>query len=137
MISSRIHYSSDRKITAEQFADILNRSTLGDRRPVNDMARIQRMLDHANILITAWDGNRIVGVSRALSDFAFCCYLSDLAVDVAYQHHGIGKRLVAETAQVAGVESSTILQAAPAAVDYYPKIGMERADHCFVIKRKK
>lgn len=94
------------------------------------------MLNNCNVLITAWDDNRLVGVSRALSDFSFCCYLSDLAVDKAYQHQGIGKKLVEETHQAAGILTSLILLAAPAAVDYYPKIGMEQFKDCFIIKRK-
>jgi GNAT superfamily N-acetyltransferase len=131
-----IIYSLDHKITPEEFVDVLKRSTLAERRPVNDPQRIQMMLTHANILVTAWAGEKLVGVSRALSDFSFCCYLSDLAVDEAYQKLGIGKRLIEETHNVAGKNSSLILLAAPAAANYYPKIGMDRFTDCFMIKRK-
>lgn len=131
-----ITYSSDRKITPEEFVDVLRRSTLAERRPVNDPQRIQQMLTHGNILVTAWAGKKLVGVSRALSDFSFCCYLSDLAVDEAYQKQGIGKKLIEETHKIAGKNSSLILLAAPAAVNYYPKIGMDRFTECFMIKRK-
>jgi GNAT superfamily N-acetyltransferase len=131
-----IEYRRQVRITAEQFVDLLKRSTLDQRRPVNDLVRIQKMLDNGNILITAWSGNTLVGVSRALSDFSFCCYLSDLAVDEAYQKRGIGKRLVEETNQVAGPDAMLILLAAPAAQTYYPKIGMNPFAHCFVINRK-
>ncbi len=131
-----IIYSSDRKITPDEFVDVLKRSTLGERRPINDPHRIQQMLAHGNILVTAWAGEKLVGVSRALSDFSFCCYLSDLAVDEAYQKLGIGKKLIDETHKVAGKNSSLILLAAPAAVNYYPKIGMDRFAECFMIKRK-
>lgn len=131
-----INYLSDRKITPEEFVDVLKRSTLAERRPVNDPQRIQQMLAYGNILITAWAGEKLVGVSRALSDFSFCCYLSDLAVDAAYQKQGIGKKLIDETHKVAGKNSSLILLAAPAAVNYYPKIGMDRFTECFMIKRK-
>ena len=89
-----IEYRSDRKITSDEFIDVLKRSTLDRRRPVNDSGRIQQMLDYGNILITAWDNDKLVGVSRALSDFSFCCYLSDLAVDQEYQKQGIGKKCV-------------------------------------------
>ena len=93
------------------------------------------MLDNGNILVTAWAGEKLVGVSRALSDFGFCCYLSDLAVDEGFQHKGIGKELVRLTHQVSGPETALILLAAPAAVNYYPKIGMEKFEHCFMIQR--
>ena len=89
-----------------------------------DPARLERMLRQADIIVTARDGTRLVGVSRAISDFAYCCYLSDLAVDVAYQRQGIGKRLIDETRKTAGEGATLILVAAPAAETYYPKIGM-------------
>lgn len=95
------------------------------------------MLIHGNILITAWHNDLLVGVSRALSDFSFCCYLSDLAVDEAYQHKGIGKKLIRLTHQAAGENNTTlILLAAPKAAEYYPKIGLDRNTDCFIIKRK-
>ena len=131
-----IIYRGDTRISSEDFIDILKRSTLSERRPVGEPQRIANMLEHGNILVTAWSGNILVGVSRALSDFSFCCYLSDLAVDEAFQHQGIGKRLIEETHKVAGENTMLILLSAPAAVTYYPKIGMDRFADCFIIKRK-
>jgi GNAT superfamily N-acetyltransferase len=132
----KIIYRSNHKITAEEFIDLLKRSTLDQRRPVNDKERIQSMLDYGNVLITAWDENKLVGVSRGLTDYAFCCYLSDLAVDENYQHKGIGKELVRLTHVTSGENTALILLAAPAAEKYYPQIGMEKFEHCFMIKRK-
>jgi predicted N-acetyltransferase YhbS len=132
---STIRYSSNVRITAQEFIDLLKRSTLDQRRPVDDEARIQRMLDHGNVLVTAWDDKKLVGISRGLSDFSFCCYLSDLAVDEVYQHQGIGKELIRLTHETAGDQTALILLAAPAAEKYYPKIGMEQFPHCFMIKR--
>jgi len=131
-----ITYLSDAQITSDQFIDVLKRSTLDQRRPVNDPERIKKMLQNGNVLITAWDGDKLVGVSRALTDFSFCCYLSDLAVDEEYQKNGIGKKLIEETHQVAGKSTTLILLSAPAAVNYYPKIGMEQFSDCFIIRRK-
>jgi ribosomal protein S18 acetylase RimI-like enzyme len=131
-----ISYRSDLAITAHDFIDLLKRSTLAERRPVDYLVKIQKMLTHGNVLVTAWHGDTLVGISRALSDFSFCTYLSDLAVDVAYQHQGIGKELIRITHETAGHDTTLILLAAPAAVNYYPKIGMEQFPHCFMIKRK-
>lgn len=133
---NEITYRHDYKLTSAEFIDILNRSTLGLRRPVNDIQRIEKMLKHGNVLITAWSNDVLVGVSRALTDFAFCCYLSDLAVDETFQHKGIGKRLIDETHKIAGEQTTLILLAAPAAANYYPKINMERFTDCFLIPRK-
>ena len=131
-----ITYHSNHKITAEEFIDLLKRSTLDQRRPVDDIDRIQSMLDHGNVLITAWDGDKLVGISRALTDYAFCCYLSDLAVDETYQHKGIGKELVKLTHIESGENTMLLLLAAPAATTYYPKIGMKKFEHCFYYPRK-
>ena len=136
MSAEPIVYRSDRKLTVDEFAGVLNRSSLGARRPVNDPRKLQLMLDHGNVLITAWHNDALIGVSRALTDFAFCCYLSDLAVDEAFQRKGIGKRLIEETHRVSGPDTTLILLAAPAAREYYPKIGMERFTDCFRILRK-
>jgi ribosomal protein S18 acetylase RimI-like enzyme len=133
---SSVQYRSNVKIAEEQFIDLLKRSTLDQRRPVHDPERIRRMLHYGNILITAWTGDLLVGVSRALSDFSFCCYLSDLAVDEKFQHQGIGKELIRLTHEASGMDTTLILLAAPAAEKYYPKIAMEKFEHCFIIKRK-
>ena len=136
MITEGVLYRSNVKISAEEFIDLLERSTLAERRPVSDKGRIQKMLDHGNVIITAWYENKLVGVSRALSDFSFCCYLSDLAVDEKFQKQGIGKMLIDETHKAAGLHTMLILLAAPAAAQYYPKIGMERFTDCFIIRKK-
>jgi ribosomal protein S18 acetylase RimI-like enzyme len=136
MDTAEIIYKSDVNITEQQFIDILKRSTLDARRPVDNPERIRLMLQHGNVLITAWDHDKLVGISRALTDFSFCCYLSDLAVDEAYQRKGIGKTLIDETHRKAGLQTMLILLAAPAAANYYPRINMERFTDCFVIRRK-
>jgi ribosomal protein S18 acetylase RimI-like enzyme len=132
-----VTYSSNVKITADDFIDLLKRSTLAERRPVHDPSRIRKMLDFANVIITAWQEDLLVGVSRAVTDFSFCCYLSDLAVDERFQHQGIGKELVQLTHEAAGMETQLILLAAPKATKYYPKIGMKQFADCFIFDRKK
>jgi ribosomal protein S18 acetylase RimI-like enzyme len=97
-----ITYHTNRTISTEEFIDVLQRSTLAERRPVHDHMKMTGMLRHGNILITAWHNEILVGVSRALSDFSFCCYLSDLAVDAAYQKQGIGKELIRLTHEASG-----------------------------------
>lgn len=121
-----IDYSTTRKPTVSEFAAVLNRSSLGARRPVDDVARMAKMLEHANLICTAWDGALLVGVARSLTDFTYCCYLSDLAVDKAYQRKGIGRSLIALTRDQLHPEAKLILLAAPAARDYYPHLGMEQ-----------
>jgi GNAT superfamily N-acetyltransferase len=121
-----IHYETTRSISANEFIDVLRRSTLAERRPVDERATIEAMLEHADILSTAWEGEKLVGVARSITDFAYCCYLSDLAVDKAYQRQGIGARLIEETKTLLGNRAKIILLAAPKAEAYYPKIGFEK-----------
>lgn len=120
-----LHYSSKCTITEAQFIDVLRRSTLAERRPVDDPRIIQAMLRHADLLCTAWDGNLLVGVARSVTDFQYCCYLSDLAVDEAYQKRGIGRQLVQLTREQLGPKALLILLAAPKAEGYYPKLGFQ------------
>lgn len=131
-----IDYLHDRKVTPEEFIDVLKRSTLAERRPVHDFERIAAMLDHANLICTAWDGDTLVGVARSVTDFSFCCYLSDLAVDVSRQKQGIGTKLVRLTQSRLHPECKIILLAAPKAVGYYPKIGFRHFHSAWILSPK-
>ena len=128
-----IRYSSTDPVSVEAFVDVLKRSTLGERRPIDNPESMTAMVDKADVFATAWDGELLVGVARCLTDFAFCCYLSDLAVDVTYQHQGIGKQLVSTVQTALGEQCKIILLAAPAAVDYYPKIGFTQHPSAWVL----
>ena len=120
-----IQYESSRQISSGEFIDLLQRSTLAERRPVDDPACIQTMLQHANLICTAWDGEKLVGIARSVTDFAYCCYLSDLAVDEKYQKQGIGKELIKLTRSKLGRRAKLILLSAPKAEAYYPKLGFD------------
>lgn len=127
-----ISYQVEKDLSPDEFIGVLQRSTLGERRPVNDPERIAAMLAHGNLLLTARHNGNIVGVARSITDFSFCTYLSDLAVDSDYQHKGIGKELIRRT-QLEAPKAKLILLAAPAAAQYYPHIGMKRHEQCFYI----
>lgn len=129
-----IQYQTEPGLSVGEFIALLQRTSLGERRPLDDVARMERMLREADILLTARDEGRLVGVSRALTDHAYCTYLSDLAVDEAWQRRGIGRELLRRTHEEAGLHTSLILIAAPAARDYYPHIGMAAHDSCWMIR---
>jgi predicted N-acetyltransferase YhbS len=129
-----LSYQINTPISPEQFADIIRRSGL--RRPVDSLDRLAQMLEHANLTITAWDGDKLVGISRSLTDFSYCCYLSDLAVDREYQRQGIGQELVRRTQETLGDEVMILLLASPEAMEYYPHIGFEKLNNAFRIPRK-
>ncbi len=114
--------------------ELYRASTLGARRPVDDRARMRSMLEHANLVVTAWDASRLVGIARGLSDFAFVTYLSDLAVRASYQRLGIGKALLRRVRELGGPDASLVLLAAPKAVDYYPRVGFDRHPNAFVLR---
>lgn len=125
----------DVRINPEQLAQVFRES--GIVRPVDDLPRLATMLEHANLLLTAWDGERLVGVARALTDFVFCCYLSDLAVVHEYQKRGIGRQLIESVrARVpVGGQSMLLLLSAPGAMAYYPKVGFEKVENGWIMKR--
>ena len=111
---------------ADQIIDVYDSS--GINRPTKDKERISKMYKNSNLVVTAWEGDQLVGISRALTDFCYCCYLSDLAVKKEYQHIGIGKKLIELTKEKLGDQVMLLLLAAPAAIDYYPKLGMEKVE---------
>lgn len=124
-------------ISAAEFALILLASGLAERRPVDDLDRLQRMLDGASLMITAREasGGLLIGVARSLTDWAYACYLSDLAVHKDYQSHGIGTKLVELTREAAGEESMCLLVASPDAASFYRRIGMPVTDRAFLYPR--
>ncbi len=127
-----IDYSTSRALLADEFIDILRRSTLAERRPVDDPECIAAMLANADLTVTAWEGDRLVGVARSVTDFSYCCYLSDLAVDAGYQRQGIGRELIRKTRALLGSKCKLILLAAPNASSYYPKIGFAKHPSAWV-----
>jgi predicted N-acetyltransferase YhbS len=129
-----IRYRDDAKLTVEQAIDLYRRSTLGERRPVDRPDIFEGMLANANLTITAWEGDRLVGISRTLTDFTYVAYLADLAVDQARQRLGIGRRLIEETRARLGPECMIVLLAAPNANAYYPKLGFEHNPRAWVLR---
>lgn len=132
---TEVTYQCESNLSVGEFIDLLQRSTLAARRPVDEPNRVAAMLKHADIILTARVGGHLAGVSRAMTDYSWCTYLSDLAVDVRHQKQGIGKELVRRTHDVAGRDTTLILLAAPDAKEYYPHIGMEPHDSCWVTHR--
>jgi predicted N-acetyltransferase YhbS len=128
-----IEYKIGNHLDLDDAIELYRASTLGERRPVGDRERMRKMLLHANLVVTAWDGELLVGLSRSLTDFAFCTYLSDLAVRLSHQRQGIGKELVRRTREAAGPDAKIILLSAPKAVDYYPHIGFTQHPSAWVL----
>jgi GNAT superfamily N-acetyltransferase len=133
---SDLTFAIEPQLAVDEFIDVLRRSTLAERRPVDDRAAMTGMVQHADLIVTARRERLLVGVSRALTDFHFCTYLSCLAVDVQFQRRGIGQELIGRTHTAAGLHTTLILLAAPAAETYYPHIGLQPHHSCWTIPRK-
>lgn len=131
--SPAIEYRHNFPLDPVEVARVFDAS--GIRRPTTDLPRIARMLEGGNLTISAWCEGRLVGVCRALTDYSYCCYLSDLAVDRAHQKHGIGRAMIDRVRAVIGEEVSLILLSAPEAMDYYPRLGFEKIANGYVIRR--
>ena len=130
-------YAREAGLNADEFMDILRRSGLAARRPVDESDRIQGMAANANLIVSARDpAGRLIGVARSVTDFTYCCYLSDLAVDAGWQKKGVGRELIARTRKEIHPKALLLLLAAPAAMDYYPRIGMEKLGTCFAFPRR-
>jgi ribosomal protein S18 acetylase RimI-like enzyme len=128
-------YAREDDLGADEYIDVVAKSGLN--RPIGDRPRIERMLKQANLILTARQDGRLVGFARSLTDFCFCCYLSDLAVDRACQGQGIGKRLIEMTrTEAGGANTTTLLLSAPTAMTFYEGIRMPKADNCFLYRRQ-
>lgn len=128
-----VEYFVNRPITPEQFVDLLNQTTLGARRPTENYQCISGMLENADLLVSAWIGERLVGIARSVTDFHYCCYLSDLAVSEQIQSKGIGKELIRQTFVSLKKGCKLILLSAPQATEYYPKIGFKQHNSAWLM----
>jgi GNAT superfamily N-acetyltransferase len=129
-----IEYRIGNDLAFDQVIDLYKASTLGARRPIEDRTRFSAMLKNANLIITAWDGELLVGISRSVTDFSYITYLSDLAVRVSHQKQGIGKELIRLTQVHGGLKTDILLLAAPAAAEYYPHIGFAEVTRAWLLK---
>jgi ribosomal protein S18 acetylase RimI-like enzyme len=132
-----LRYSIDEKVSVEQFAYVLKRSTLGQRRPIDDVECLEGMIKNSNLIVTCWNDDLLVGIARSMTDFHWSCYISDLAVDASFQKEGIGKKLIALTQNSLGKHCKIVLLAAPSAKDYYSHIGFEADPRAWVLPRNK
>lgn len=133
-----VSYDIEKDLQADQFVDVLARSGLASRRPVDQPERVATMLENANLIVTARDaGGLLIGVSRCLTDYAYVCYCSDLAVDRNWQGRGIGRELIRRSRQAAGEGATFLLLSAPGVEDYYLKAGFEKFETCYGIRRKR
>ena len=130
-----IEYKFDSIPNTEAIIELYRSS--GINRPIDNAERIAKMYRNSNLVVSAWIDSELVGIARSLTDFCYSCYLSDLAVSKAYQHQGVGKKLIELTQEKISPESMLLLLSAPAAMGYYPKIGLQKVENGFIIKRQK
>ncbi|MDA8029276.1 MAG: GNAT family N-acetyltransferase [Nitrospiraceae bacterium] len=131
-----LKYKVNVPVTTDHFIELLRKSTLGERRPIDDRACMEGMVKNSNLMVTAWDDEKLIGVARSMTDFHYACYLSDLAVHREYQKKGIGKRLLILTQGELGPKCKLILVAAPSANSYYEHVGLTNNPRCWVLDRE-
>ncbi|MFA7445505.1 MAG: GNAT family N-acetyltransferase [Flavobacteriaceae bacterium] len=129
-----IKYSFDKRPDADRIIELYDNAGLP--RPTNDRERIQKMFDNSNLIVTAWDNDLLVGVSRSITDWVWACYLSDLAVRQEYKKVGIGRQLINLTKEKVGEQSMVLLLSVPTAMEYYPKVGFVKQESSFIIDRE-
>lgn len=129
-----VNYKYDITPSAEAIIEVY--ASAGLNRPLDDKERIAKMYANSNLVVSAWHDDKLVGIARSLTDFCYCCYLSDLAVSEEYKKSGIGKRLIELTQEKLGEQVMLLLLSAPGAMEYYPKVGFEKVANGFIIHRK-
>lgn len=133
-----IRYRTGEALRLEEILELLDSSGLAARRPVEDKERIAEMFARSNLILTAREEERLVGLARAVTDFSYCCYLSDVAVRRDYQGKGIGEELIRRTHEAAGGPErvSLILLSAPDVMTYYERLGMVPITTGWMVPRK-
>ncbi len=131
-----IEHKINEPITSEQFAELLVKSSLAERRPIHNSECMEGVVKNSNLVVSAWHGDELIGIARSVTDFHYACYLSDLAVDQKYQNSGVGKRLLVLTQEQLNEECKLILVAAPDASSYYEHLGFENNPRCWVLDRE-
>jgi len=129
-----IRYRTGNQLDLDEVIELYRASTLGERRPVDDRERMGKMLANANLVITAWDDNLMVGIARSVTDFCYTTYLADLAVRDSYQRQGIGRELIRRTQDACSAQTRLVLLSAPKAVSYYPRVGFTRHEQCWQLE---
>jgi predicted N-acetyltransferase YhbS len=133
MKPDEIIYRIGNRLDLDEVIDVYRSSGLGLRRPIDDRACVQRMYAEANLVVGAWDGNRLVGLARTLTDFCYVAYLADLLVRAEYQKRGVGRELIRKTRAELGAKASIVLLAAPAAEEYYPRLGFTKHPQAWIL----
>lgn len=128
-----IQYRTNLPVSTDQFIDLLRRSTLAERRPVDDRACMKGMISNSNLIVSAWENDQLIGIARSMTDYYYACYLSDLAVSKMHQKQGIGKQLQKRTREALGPQCKLILVAAPKANSYYRHLGFNHNEACWVL----
>jgi predicted N-acetyltransferase YhbS len=129
-----IEYSDKKRPTADQVIELYDNAGLP--RPTYDRKRMQQMFENSNLIVTAWDNDLLVGVSRSITDWVWACYLSDLAVREEYKKMGIGRKLISLTKEKVGDQSMVLLLSVPTAMEYYPRVGFKKQESSFIIDRE-
>lgn len=129
-----IQFRINEKVSAQAVIEVFKNS--GINRPVDDEKLIQTMLDNSNLIVTAWNGTGLIGIARSVTDYCYCCYLSDIAVKKEFQKFGIGKTLIELTQQSISEQTMLLFLSTTSAMEFYPKVGFEKVENTFIIKRK-
>jgi len=131
----RISYMINQEVKPAEVVRLFVNS--GIHRPTNDLGRIRKMIKNANLTVSARDGKKLVGILRALTDFSYCCYISDLVVDKKYQRQGIGKKMIYLATKTVGEQVMLLLLSSPEADSFYSHIGLKKVENAWQIPRKK
>ncbi|MBX7174257.1 MAG: GNAT family N-acetyltransferase [Pyrinomonadaceae bacterium] len=132
---TEIRYKINAPIETAQIIELYG--NCGLPRPIHDESRIFEMFANSTLVISAWINEELIGISRSITDFVWCCYLADLAVRKDFQKAGVGRKLVELTRQAVSEKSMVLLLSVPDAMEYYPKIGMEKVENGFIFNRQK
>ncbi|MEO1418402.1 MAG: GNAT family N-acetyltransferase [Bacteroidota bacterium] len=89
--------------------------------------QLYQALMHSHSLVSAWVGAELVGLGNAISDGHLVVYYPHLLVHPSYHGRGIGRMIMDQMQETYGAFHMQILTADGKAIDFYQKVGFERA----------
>ena len=130
---TEITYKINAELDIEDVCRLYDDSGL--RRPTRDLLRMTEMYVNSPLVVSAWRGDRLIGVARTLTDFSWSSYLADLAVAKDFQRSGVGRKLYDLTRREVGAGSMLLLISVPGAEDFYRRLGLEKEVFAFISRR--
>lgn len=122
-----IELSENRDISTEKVLSLYRENKWSSADKPDEL---MKALKNSHGLVSAWDGDKLVGLANSISDGHLVVYYPHLLVLPEYQGQGIGKMIMNKFQEKYSDFHQQILVADGKAIDFYKKCGFEKSKNC-------